>query len=89
MPRYWFVTIRGQWANGESHHVSLVQSEHPLITAARFEQTSETHPTFRQHIVFYAPLSEAELDSSPGIRAIFRYSLEDNGGELGIPDEYL
>lgn len=81
---YWFVTYREDRAGGFAPLIeSQVQREHPLITAAKFASEQGS----RQRVVFYAPISEEEIGSSPEMREYFRYAIEENCGELGVPPE--
>jgi hypothetical protein len=84
MVNYWFVTSRWERARGCDTYESHVQSEHPLVTAARIQD--DDTPDCHARIVFYAPLSEEELISSPEAQAILRFAMDENDGELHLPD---
>lgn len=84
MSNYYFVTYRfTKNLSDPPIYESQIQSEHPLVTAAKFASEGQS-----ERIVFYRPLTTEELNSSQEVNDYFQHAVNANYGELFVPDAY-
>lgn len=78
MGNFWFVTYRyDPNSGGRPMFESMITSEHPINLAAQF--AGAENGTGTERIVFYAPLTTAELNSDKETQALFQQAMEDYG----------